>query len=54
MESFWRFERIGETWCGLNFRRVILGWIERDHTKNRKTSEEAGGIIQMKTIKNLN
>lgn len=38
----------------LNFRRVIQGWIERDHTENRKTSEEASGVIQMKTIKKLN
>ena len=37
----------------MNFRRVILGWIERDHTEDGKTSEEAGGVIQMKTGKNL-
>lgn len=38
----------------MNFRRVILGWIERDHTEDAKISEEADGVIQMKTVKNLN
>ena len=29
-------------------------WFTEGKPGNRKTSEEAGGIIQMKTIKNLN
>ena len=54
MESFWRFVRIGETGCGLNFRKVILEWIKEDHTEDRKTSKEATGVIQMKRKEDLN
>lgn len=42
--------RIG---CDLNFRKVILGWVEGDQTEDRKTSEEAVAVFQMKRSKDV-
>lgn len=42
-ESFWGFVGSGESGCDLNCRKVVLGWVEGNHTEDRETSWRGNG-----------